>query len=123
MKFHLERLEGQNRFTGYGAGYVEVNGERIAQHVVVGGNWLERGEPAAALASLATETLALLASRRPEVVLLGTGSALRFPPRAALAPLQAAGIGVEVMDTPAACRTFNILLGEGRHVIAALVVE
>ena len=58
----------------------------------------------------------------PEIVLLGTGAQFRFPEPALLAPLYKAGIGVEVMDTPAACRTYNILLGEGRNVVAALLV-
>ena len=56
-------------------------------------------------------------------VLLGSGRAFRFPDAARLAPLYKAGIGVEVMDTPAACRTYNILLGEGRNVIAALILD
>ena len=56
------------------------------------------------------------------MVLLGTGGRLRFPPSAVLAPLIAAQIGYEVMDTGAACRTFNLLAGEGRRVLAALLL-
>jgi uncharacterized protein len=55
-------------------------------------------------------------------VLLGTGATFIFPEPALLAPLRKAGIGVEVMDTAAACRTYNILLGEERNVVAALIV-
>jgi len=54
--------------------------------------------------------------------LIGTGARFQFPEPALLAPLQKAGIGVEVMDTQAACRTYNILLGEGRSVAAALIL-
>ena len=54
--------------------------------------------------------------------IIGTGSTFTFPEPQLLAPLRNAGIGVEVMDTPAACRTYNILLGEGRNVVAALIV-
>ena len=57
----------------------------------------------------------------PEVVLLGTGGRLRFPPPALLTPFMEAGIGCEVMDTAAACRTYNVLNGEGRRVVAALL--
>ncbi len=60
---------------------------------------------------------------RPEIVLLGCGARFRFPSPAVLAPLYGAGIGVEVMDTRAACRTYNILLSEGRRVVAALIVD
>jgi len=64
------------------------------------------------------EVLAL----EPEVVIFGSGQRLRFPPAAVGARLNARGIGIEVMDTAAACRTFNILMGEGRQVVAALLM-
>ena len=59
----------------------------------------------------------------PELVLLGSGTRLRFVAPALLRPLIEQRIGVETMDTPAACRTFNILAGEGRRVVAALLIE
>ena len=58
-----------------------------------------------------------------EVVLFGSGSRLRFAKPEALRPLIERGIGVETMDTAAACRTYNILVSEGRSVVAALVIE
>ena len=60
---------------------------------------------------------------RPEVVLLGTGGRMVFPPPSITHPLMNQSIGLEVMDTAAACRTYNILAGEGRNVLAALIVE
>jgi uncharacterized protein len=60
---------------------------------------------------------------KPEIVLLGTGATFVFPDPARLAPLRDARVGVEVMDTAAACRTYNILLAEGRNVVAALIVQ
>ena len=72
--------------------------------------------------ALAEADFAALLAHKPEVVLLGTGATLRFPHPRLLAPLTDARVGVEVMDTPAACRTFNILSGEGRRAIAALIV-
>jgi uncharacterized protein len=71
---------------------------------------------------LAADHMAAIVELAPEIVLLGTGASLRFPEPALLAPLYKAGIGVEVMDTPAACRTYNILLAEGRKVLAAVIV-
>ncbi|MEJ2509643.1 MAG: Mth938-like domain-containing protein, partial [Gammaproteobacteria bacterium] len=58
----------------------------------------------------------------PEVVIFGSGQRLRFPPSAISQRLTARGIGIEVMDTAAACRTFNILMAEGRQVVAALLM-
>jgi uncharacterized protein len=72
------------------------------------------------IGQLRPEHLQALLGYAPEVILLGTGGRLSFPAAATLAPLHSAGVGVEVMDTAAACRTFNILAGEGREVLAAM---
>ena len=71
---------------------------------------------------LRPEHFAALLEAAPEVVLLGTGTNIRFPNPAYTAPLVEKGIGVEVMDTPAACRTYNILMTDGRDVAAALLI-
>ena len=122
MKFHLEQSGGRNAFTGYGEGYVAVNGQRHQASLVVGAERLITDWPARSVEALAADHLAAIVEMAPDIVLLGTGSRLQFPEAARLAPLYKAGIGVEVMDTPAACRTYNILMGEGRSVVAALVV-
>jgi uncharacterized protein len=123
MKFHRDDAQGRNTFTGYGEGYVEVNRARHSSSLVVTGDRLVTDWPAAAVGALAPDHIAAIVELRPEIVLIGTGARLAFPDRALLAPLYKAGIGVEVMDTPAACRTYNILLAEGRGVIAAVIVE
>jgi uncharacterized protein len=122
VKIEREQAEGRNLFTGYGEGYVAVNGARHSASLVVSGDRLITDWPARALEDLMPDHLAAIVELKPEIVLLGTGAAFRFPEPALLAPLYKAGIGVEVMDTPAACRTYNILLGEGRNVVAALIV-
>ena len=122
MKIERDEAPGRNTFTGYGEGYVEVNRTRYAASLVVAGDRLVTDWPAASLESLSAEHLAAIVELAPEIVLIGTGSTFRFPEPQLLAPLRNAGIGVEVMDTPAACRTYNILLGEGRNVVAALIV-
>ena len=122
MKFHLEQTAGRNAFTGYGEGYVAVNGERHQASLVVGAERLITDWPARSVDALAADHLAAIIEMAPEIVLIGTGSRFEFPDPARLAPLYKAGIGVEVMDTPAACRTYNILMGEGRNVVAALIV-
>ena len=63
-----------------------------------------------------------LAEDQPEIILLGTGQHLRFPPQDCLAVLQQQNLGYEVMDTAAACRTFNVLAAEGRDVILAMLM-
>ena len=122
MKFERDDAQGRNTFTGYGEGYVEVNRKRYSASLVVAGDRLVVDWPATSVDALTADHLAALVALAPEVVLLGTGARFQFPPPALLAPLHQAGIGVEVMDTPAACRTYNILLGEGRNVVAALVI-
>lgn len=64
-----------------------------------------------------------LIASQPELILLGTGSKPRFPPRELVFALARQGIGLEAMDTAAACRTFNILIGDGRKVAAVLIVK
>ena len=122
MKFEREQADGRNAFSGYGDGYVEVNRRRHQASLVVSGEALVTDWPVVDVEALAADHMAAILALKPEVVLLGTGSKLRFPSPALLAPLYKAGIGVEVMDTPAACRTYNILQGEGRNVVAALIV-
>jgi uncharacterized protein len=122
LKFHLEQSGGKNAFTGYGEGYVDVNGQRHEASLVVGAERLVTDWPARSIATLAADHLAAIVELAPDIVLLGTGARFEFPEPARLAPLYKAGIGVEVMDTPAACRTFNILMGEGRNVVAALIL-
>lgn len=122
MKIAHEQVAGKNAFTGYGEGYVEVNRVRHHASLVVSAERVVTDWPAAAIESLTADHMAAILEMAPEIVLLGTGAAFRFPEPAMLAPLYKAGIGVEVMDTPAACRTYNILIGEGRNVVAALIL-
>jgi uncharacterized protein len=119
MKIERDSIGGLNAFTGYGEGYVDVGGKRFTTSVVVSGDRLVEWS-ARSPGSLASADLSPILELKPEIVLLGTGETLTFPDPASLADLHAARIGVEVMDTKAACRTYNILLGEGRNVVAAL---
>jgi uncharacterized protein len=121
MKFQLS-VESEAHFTGYGNGYVAVNGQRYEHSVL-----LMPGQPVTAWRVAAFEQLqpsdfeALLALG-PEIVLLGVGSQFRFPRPEITRPLLEAHVGLEVMDTPAACRTYNILLSEDRKVLGAILV-
>jgi len=122
MKFHHTLISGQNQFTGYGTGYVTVNGERHGRSLIV---LPERILPwkVDSFEALAESDFEDLAALGLEVLLLGTGARLRFPAPVLTRALVAARTGLEVMDTAAACRTYNILLAEQRRVGAALLVE
>ena len=122
MKIEPEQAEGRNLFTGYGAGYVEVNRTRYSASLVVAADRVVTDWPLANVNEIGADHFAAILDLKPEILLLGTGATFVFPEPARLAPLRNARIGVEVMDTMAACRTYNILLGEGRNVVAALIV-
>ena len=123
MKFHLTQAAGRNLFTGYGEDYVSVNEQRYTHSVLVSPEGEVRRWDVVAFETLTADDVGALVALRPEILVLGTGEALRFPPAHVLKPLAGTGIGYEVMDTKAACRTYNILMSEGRRVVAAVVVS
>ena len=120
MKLHATRASGVNTITGYGEGYVMVNGERRASSVVVLPDRIEPWERKE-FSQLTEADFQFLQGLGAEIVLLGTGARQRFPHPRLTAALAQAGIGLEVMDTQAACRTYNILVAEERKVAAALL--
>lgn len=122
MKLHASAPGGANTITGYGADYVVVNGERRGSSVIV---MPERILPwaAASFEALSAEDFIFLKNLNTEIILLGTGARQRFPHPRLIAPLARAGIGLEVMDTQAACRTYNILVAEARNIAAALLFQ
>jgi uncharacterized protein len=120
VKLHASAPTHLNTFTGYGEGFVQLNGERRDSSLLVLPERVTDWPPAS-FEALAEAHFALIAELQPEVVLLGTGARLRFPHPRLTAPLARAGIGLEVMDVQAACRTYNILMAEERVVAAALL--
>ena len=123
MKLHLSNTAGLNIFTAYGEGHVSVNHQCHAGNLIVLPTELRPAWTTAKPDSLTEIDMAQLLELSTEVVLLGTGSRLRFPPAPLLRPFVTAGIGLEVMDLQAACRTYNILASEGRKVAAALLFD
>ena len=122
MKFHLEKAEGQNLFTGYGDGYVAINHQRFERAVLVAPELAVQEWNAPAFDALTAAHFEALLQLKPEIVIFGTGAALRFPRPELTRALATARVGLEVMDTKAACRTYNILMAEGRQVLAAVLV-
>jgi uncharacterized protein len=121
MKLHLDAPGGTNMIRGYAPGQLRVGDAILTSSALVAATTLEAWRPAS-VADLTSEDLEPLYALAPEVVLLGTGARQQFPDAALLATLYARRIGVEIMDTPAACRTYNVLVAEGRSVVAALIV-
>jgi uncharacterized protein len=121
VKFHLSAGEG-NVFTGHGPDYVRLGVVEYRDNIIVTPERVITGWTSGGFSALSEADFAALVELKPEVVLLGTGASFRFPHPRLTRALTDAGIGVEVMDTPAACRTFNILAAEGRKVVAAVLV-
>ena len=126
MKLQPDRLDVQS-ILGYGVGWIGLgsNGvaEKIERSIVIGSRGEKFDWNCARFEDLTAEHFAQLAQTQPELVIFGSGTRLRFPPPALLRELMEKRIGLETMDTLAACRTYNILAGEGRQVLAALLIE
>ena len=123
MKLHRELNIGRNIITAIGERHIDINGQRYENSLLVLPqqileNWAQGGFDALSLTAFRP-----IIELKAEILLLGTGLRQRFPAPALLRELMSAHIGVEVMDTSAACRTFNILVAEGRNVAAALLIE
>ena len=122
MKIHSDATgAGSHRITAYGTGFVSVNETTFTGTVLLGEgapttDFRERGSD-----DLSAATITRLRAYDPEVIIIGTGARHVFLPSELIAPLMRAGIGVEIMSTSAACRTYNILGAEGRKVVALLL--
>lgn len=123
LKFHLTQAEGLNLFTGYGDDYVLINRERYTQSsLLVTPDQINADWKINSFNELQSKHFSVMLEYTPEITVLGTGRQLRFPHPRLSAALTNAGIGLEVMDTKAACRTFNILVAEGRQVVLGLLL-
>lgn len=123
MKLHASVTAGLMTITAYDDGYVAVNGHRLSSSFLLTPRQVIESWPPASVDTLTENDVAAILALGAPVVLLGTGARQRFPAPALLRPLIERRIGVEVMDTRAACRTYNILMAEGRDVAAALILE
>lgn len=123
MQISLDTHTGAYHINSYDPGQLVVNLERLAfNSVIISLTELVTDWRPQRIEALQAEDFTQILKANPEVILLGTGAHLSFPDPALLAPCYARGIGVEVMDTRAACRTFEVLAAENRRVIAALFI-
>ena len=123
MKLQPDRISGVNAVTGVIPGAVRINGQTYTASLVL--PWQGDIQPwsCGAFTELHATHFERLLALSPELVIFGSGLRLRFAAPALLRPLIERGIGVETMDTAAACRTYNVLASEGRSVVAALLLE
>lgn len=122
MKLHLTTAENSNLITAYGEDYIEINRQRYAQSLIVTPDAVIHDWLVEDFANLTNDHFKQIAQLKPEVVLLGTGTKHLFLHPKNYKSLTEDGIALECMSTAAACRTYNILMSEGRVVAAALIL-
>lgn len=123
MKLQSDPHSGANTITGYGDGYIEINKIPYSHAVLLSSDGEILEWAVKSFEELNSVDFAQMTSLKPELIIIGTGKRQRFPRPELLRTLIEAKIGFEVMDSQAACRTYNILVGEGRQVLLALIVE
>lgn len=123
MKFQPDTLDGVNPITRHEAGCIWVGSTPFRHSILVPARGTVVPWNAISVADLTAAHFERIAEIRPEVVIFGSGARLRFAPPALMRSLFEARIGVETMDTAAACRTYNVLVSEGRVVLGAMLVE
>lgn len=123
MKLHLTKAEGNNLITAYQAGEVSINHQRYQQSLIVCPDAVNTDWQVENFEKLTEAHFAAIAAHNPEVIVLGTGDQHHFVHPRLTQALTNQGLSVECMRTDAACRTYNILMSEGRHVVAALILK
>ncbi|QWD76603.1 Mth938-like domain-containing protein [Polynucleobacter sp. MWH-UH24A] len=123
MKLHSDPQSSQNTITGYGIGFLEVNQTPYSYALIVQPEGEVLAWPVKESQDLSEDHFSMISALLPELVIVGTGKKQVFLNPKILQPLIKAKIGFEMMDSQAACRTYNILMGEGRKVLAAILLE
>jgi uncharacterized protein len=122
MPLVLDENQAAYQIHAYKPGHIQVNDMTLTQSLIISATQLITDWPPQVLAELTETHLQAVLPLAPTILLIGTGARLQFPAMAIYGNLLNHGIGVEVMDTSAACRTFNALSAEGRNVVAALLL-
>ncbi len=122
MKLQLDSGDSKFAITSYGVGQVVVREERITRACIIGPTGIVRDWGPRDVQDMMPRHMEAILALDPEVILLGTGARQMFPASHVMEPLRSGQVGLEVMDTGAACRTYNILLAEGRRIVAGLLM-
>ena len=123
MKLHASTTQQYQTVTGYDDRGVEINAQHYGASLIVLPETPPRPWNVTAFEDLTEAHFSQIEADLPDVVILGTGERQRFIHPRLLAPFAARRVGVECMDNKAACRTYNILMGEGRKVTLALILN
>ena len=123
MKLYQDKNANLNVVTGYGTDHVLINKQRHDGNLLLTATRIVSPWAPGGFAALTADDFGAVRDLGVEIVVVGTGARQRFPAPALLRPLLDARIGFEIMDLAAACRTYNILVGEGRAVAAALLFD
>lgn len=119
----LDENNAAYQIRAYKPGFIQVNETTYTQSLIISANQLITDWTPQSLGELTAEHLRKILPLKPGILLIGTGETLNFPALELYGDLMNQGIGVEIMDTSAACRTYNVLTAEDRNVVAALIIK
>ncbi|MBE9559156.1 MAG: Mth938-like domain-containing protein [Proteobacteria bacterium] len=122
MKFAQDNQDSGYVITAYDHDAISINGKAFNQSLIIANTQLNENWGIAAIEGLAPDHIDQVLAFTPELIIIGTGSKLIFPAVETYSAIIERGIGVDFMDTHAACRTYNILMSEGRDVVAGLIL-
>jgi uncharacterized protein len=123
MKLQPDRQPSLNTVSAYGPNYIEINATRYETSLILQPEGPVTSWSCRSFSDLTIQDFEAIALKKPALVIFGSGSKIQFPRPELIAPLIKAKIGIETMDLQAACRTYNVLMAEGRNVLAALIMD
>jgi len=122
MKFAQERQDEGYVITSYDDDTVSINGKPFVNSLIISSQRLDENWNLSAIEMLAATHIEEILAFNPELIIIGTGNKLKFPPVESYSAAISHGIGIDFMDTRAACRTYNILMSENRNIVAGLIL-
>jgi len=122
MKFAQDSQDEGYVITSYDETTISINGKAFASSLIISSQQLDKNWDLTAIELLAEAHIEKILSLKPELIIIGTGNKLVFPPAEAYSAAISFGIGIDFMDTRAACRTYNILMSENRNIVAGLIL-
>ncbi len=122
MKFAQDSQDEGYVITAYGDDNISINGKTFEQSIIITRTKLNESWDVSAIELLQTQHIKQILAFNPELIIIGTGNKLVFPAVEVYSAVIKHGIGIDFMDTRAACRTYNILMSEGRNIVTGLIL-